>query len=217
MKDRLVFDCVIYDSYRELLKKKVYEPIILKLMNESEIIFPEEYSYIEDQTHNESDFISDSGICYDAKILFYEKQCQALAINKDHLATFMEGLQREINEIYEAIQNNDEERLSSSIFYQEMVSRIRKANEGENIILFIPFSCTLELSDHLESLLKSDIFTYIFRCILKKEQGIIRNNNIYIIYPNCENYIIIKNLNTDQMEFLMDSVFLQYIRFVVVS
>lgn len=43
---QLEFDCIIYDSYKDLLKKRVYEPIILKLMNQSEIIFRENYKYI---------------------------------------------------------------------------------------------------------------------------------------------------------------------------
>ena len=33
MENNLVFDCVIYDEYKDLLKKRVYEPIILRIMN----------------------------------------------------------------------------------------------------------------------------------------------------------------------------------------
>ena len=46
MNNSIEFDCIIYDDYKDLLKKKVYEPIILKLMNESEIIFNGNYKYI---------------------------------------------------------------------------------------------------------------------------------------------------------------------------
>ena len=58
MENNLVFDCVIYDEYKDLLKKRVYEPIILRIMNESSIIFKSKYKYIENQAHNESDFVS---------------------------------------------------------------------------------------------------------------------------------------------------------------
>ncbi len=213
MKKQLEFDCIIYDSYKELLRKKVYEPIILDLLNFSEIVFPERYSYIENQSHRESDFVSDKGIFYDAKILFYERQCQALAINKDNLYTFINELQREINEIYIAISENNKERLVNSIFYKEMISRIRKAEKYENIILFIPFACTLEVSYNLDSLLEKDIFTYIFKCLFESERELVEGHNIYIIYPNCENYIIVKNLNNDVIEFLMHDVFTKYIKF----
>ena len=213
MENNLVFDCVIYDEYKDLLKKRVYEPIILRIMNESSIIFKSKYKYIENQAHNESDFGSLNNVFYDAKILFYERQCQALAINKDNLYTFISELQREINEIYEIIKSGEISRLRNSIFYREMVSRISKANMSENIILFIPFACTLEISDDLELLLKADIFTYLFKVILEYEKDIIKNNNIYIIYPNLENYIIIKDLIHDRLEFIMDDVFSKYIKF----
>lgn len=85
MNGHLEFDCIIYDCYKDLLKKKVYEPLILKIMNESNIIFRESYEYVENQSHKESDFVSNTGVMYDAKILFYNTQCQALAINKDSL------------------------------------------------------------------------------------------------------------------------------------
>lgn len=217
MENNLVFDCVIYDEYKDLLKKRVYEPIILRIMNESSIIFKSKYKYIENQAHNESDFVSLNNVFYDAKILFYERQCQALAINKDNLYTFISELQREINEIYEIIKSGEISRLRNSIFYREMVSRISKANMSENIILFIPFACTLEISDDLELLLKADIFTYLFKVILEYEKDIIKNNNIYIIYPNLENYIIIKDLIHDRLEFIMDDVFSKYIKFNIKS
>ena len=213
MENNLVFDCVIYDEYKDLLKKRVYEPIILRIMNESSIIFKSKYKYIENQAHNESDFVSLNNVFYDAKILFYERQCQALAINKDNLYTFISELQREINEIYEIIKSGEISRLRNSIFYREMVSRISKANMSENIILFIPFACTLEISDDLELLLKADIFTYLFKVILEYEKDIIKNNNIYIINPNLENYSIIKDLMHDRLEFIMDDVFSKYIKF----
>ena len=217
MENNLVFDCVIYDEYKDLLKKKVYEPIILRIMNESSIIFKSKYKYIENQAHNESDFVSLNNVFYDAKILFYERQCQALAINKDNLYTFINELQKDYNEIYEIIKSGEIIRLRDSIFYREMVSRISKANMSENIILFIPFACTLEISDDLELLLKADIFTYLFKVILEYEKDIIKNNNIYIIYPNLENYIIIKDLTHDRLEFIMDDVFSRYIKFNIKS
>ena len=94
-----------------------------------------------------------------------------------------------------------------------MVNRISKANDMENIILFIPFACTMEVSDNLELLLKSDIFSYIFKYIKTNNSELVNGHNIYIIYPNCENYIIIKDLTNDTLEFIMDEVFSKYIKF----
>lgn len=213
MNKYLEFDCIIYDCYKDLLKKKIYEPIILKIMNASKDIFSENYKYIENQSHRESDFVSSTGIMYDAKILFYNRQCQALAINKDNLYTFVSELQKEINEVYEAVSLNDKERLINSIFYKEMENRIKKAEERENIILFMPFACTLEVSNRDETLLKEDIFTVIFKCLLEENASLIAGHNIYIIYPNVENYVIIKKLNDGSMELIDDCIFSKYIKF----
>lgn len=213
----LEYDCIIYDCYKDLLKKKIYEPIILKLMNLSEIVFRENYEYIESQSHRESDFVSKSGVFYDAKLLFYDKQCQALAINEDNLYTFISELQREINEVYVAINKNEHSKLVESIFYKEMLDRIERAEKFENIILFIPFACTLEVSSDLSSLLHRDIFFYIFKFLIEENSKYLEEHNVYLIYPNCENYIIIKNLNDDTMEFIMDDVLKKYIEFEIRS
>lgn len=213
MNKYLEFDCIIYDCYKDLLKKKIYEPIILKIMNASKDIFSENYKYIENQSHRESDFVSSTGIMYDAKILFYNRQCQALAINKDNLYTFISELQKEINEVYEAVSLNDKERLVNSIFYKEMENRIKKAEEWENIILFMPFACTMEVSNRDEALARDDIFIVIFKCLLEENASLIAGHNIYIIYPNVENYVIIKKLNDGSMELIDDCIFSKYIKF----
>lgn len=44
------FKCIIYDIYKKLLNKNVYEPIILNIMNNSILIFPEKYKLIEEQS-----------------------------------------------------------------------------------------------------------------------------------------------------------------------
>jgi len=213
MTNRLEFEIIIYDNYKELLKKNIYEPIILKIMNLSSLILKEKYHYIENQSHNESDFVSDSGLLYDAKILFYENQCQALSINKDNLYTFITTLQAEINEIYDAIEKKDYNQFISSVFYREMKYRIKKAESKENIILFIPFACTKELSTNLSPTFNADIFTYLFQCFVKEEPSFSKTHDIYIIYPNLENYILFKKLNDNTREFVMKEVLTEYIKF----
>ena len=48
-------------SPKELIQAETYEQIVLQFMNQSKSIFPEEYFYIENQSHGEPDFISSSG------------------------------------------------------------------------------------------------------------------------------------------------------------
>lgn len=205
---------IIYDNYKELLSKDIYEPIIENIMNLSKIIFPEKYKIIKNQSHGESDYMSTSGNLYDAKILFYEEQCESLAINKDELSSFIESIQKETEDIYNAIMNKSKEEVKECIFYKEMLKEINKANYGENIILFLPYAFTLELEESITSYLSSDIFSYIFN-ILIKETDLLQDNEIFMIYPNYENKIIVKNLNTKKIEFIESDLLNRYITFSI--
>lgn len=64
------YKVLLKEKFKDLLDKKIYEKIILKIMNDSKIVFPEKYKYIEEQSNNESDFLSSSNREIDAKILF---------------------------------------------------------------------------------------------------------------------------------------------------
>lgn len=211
------FNCkiLIYDKYKELLKKDIYEPIILEIMNHSTIVFPKKYMQIKEQSNNESDFVSDSNEMFDAKILFYKKQCEALAVNKDNLTSFMNGIKNETYDISNAIENGDIKAVRECIFYKGMKKEIEKAKDGENIILFLPYAFTLEFKDSLSSLFSSDIFSYIYRALIKDYPELYRNNCIYMIYINFLNEIVIKNLSKNIIEFLELDVLNNYISFEI--
>lgn len=211
------FKCVIYDLYKELLNKKVYEPIILNIMNSSTLIFPENYKLIREQSKGESDFISDSKGLFDAKILFYEKQCESLAMNKDNLTGFMNAVQRETGDISDGIQNSDINAVRNCIFYKEMMKELEKAKNGENIILFLPYAFTLEFSGSLASFMSSDVFSYIYSILIKDHPELYRNNQAYMIYINFFNEIVLKNLSTKQIEFICLDVFYKYIYFEIID
>jgi len=216
MNDKMKSKIIIYDNYKDLLSKDIYEPIILSIMNQSKKIFPEDYKIIKNQSHGESDYISTTGKLYDSKILFYEEQCESLAINEDQLSSFIEAIQKETEDIYNAIISKSIEEVKECIFYKEMVKEINKANYGENIILFLPYAFTLELEDNINSYLSSDIFSYIFN-VLVKEIDILQDNEIFMIYPNYENKIIVKNLNTKEIEFITSNLINKYITFDINS
>lgn len=202
----------IADNYSDLLDKDIYEPIILDIMNKSKIIFPEEYVYIVDQSHNESDFKSESNIYYDAKILFFKEQCRALAINTNNLIEFIEYIQKEANEIYNIMHSGDESKIVDCIFYNEMIKRINDANDKENIIIFLPFAFTLEAEDPITESISKDIFPYIFRQVIKNNPNLLKNNRIYMIYPSCDNQVIIRNLNEHKVEFIETDVISKYFK-----
>ena len=209
------YKILIHDRYKDLLKKDIYEPILLKIMNHSTRVFHEEYKQIKEQSNNESDFVSNSNAMFDAKLLFYKKQCEALAVNKDNLTSFMNGIKNETYDISNAIENGDIKAVRECIFYKEMKKEIEKAKDGENIILFLPYAFTLEFKDSITASFTSDIFSYIYRVLKKDYPELYRNNCIYMIYINFLNEIIIKNLSKNIIEFLELDVFNNYIGFEI--
>ncbi len=69
----------------ELFNKKVYENFVLELMNLSEIVFPNTYSMIPNQSDGQCDFIDhDSGEEYEAKQPFQSEQIKLLTNGEKH-------------------------------------------------------------------------------------------------------------------------------------
>lgn len=209
------YKILIHDRYKDLIIKDIYEPILLKIMNHSTRVFYEDYKHNTEQSHNESDFVSSSGVKFDAKILFYKKQCEALAINKDNLTSFMNGIKNETYDIFNAIKNGNDDAVRDCIFYKGMKKEIDKANDRENIILFLPYAFTVERNDSLSDAFTNDIFSYIYSILIKDYPELYRNNDIYMIYISFSNKIILKNISKNIIEFLELDVFNNYISFEI--
>ncbi len=200
---------IIHNNYKDLINKNIYEKVLLEIMNESNIVFPEHYKHIDEQSNGESDFISiDSGELIDAKIIFPKKQCEKLSRND--LNDFYEMIVMETNDVYDALIKK-KDTLNSTILYKEIFNAFNKIKAKENVIIFIPFPFTLEFERSLSSLFSGDIFSQIIYEIRRKKSCYFQEHCVYFIYPNLENKIILKNLSTSKTEYLKSNHLSKYI------
>ena len=204
------FNLLIYikDNYSDLLDHRIYEPILEKIMNDSKKVFPDTYERIIKQDRNQSDFVSKKGKYYDAKLLFDQEQCSN--ISNSSMDDFISTLQKETDEIYNALQSKNHLKIMRSKLYSEVSDRISRANKKEDIVLFLPFAFTLEVPYLYNTL---DIFSLIFKIIKKYNTELINGHEIYAIYPNYKNQIVLKNLTKNKKEYLDKNYLSKYIKY----
>ena len=72
--------------------KKVYEAAVLKIMNDSQNVFPNIYEHVNIQSNGECDFFDKTtGVKFDAKLPFDEKQIKLYDLNKDGVITVVDS------------------------------------------------------------------------------------------------------------------------------
>lgn len=216
----------IGNNYKDIIKSRNYESIILKIMNNSKFIFKDEYDQILEQSNNESDFKNKNKDEYfDAKILFENEICQN--IDKKNISDWLLKFSQNTQEEYDALMSGScEEDILEKIYktklYIEFKDRIGKIKDGENCILFLPFPLTLEFEESLIVHFTSSIYHLVIRTMMKKEKHFLKKNQVFIIYPNIENKIVLRRIFdgvkvTYDIEFLSDYYFHEYIKIMKIG
>ena len=203
---------ILNNNYKDLINNKIYEPIILEIINSSEEIFGEKYEYINNdkQSNGESDYISlINRKKLDAKTIFPSSQCENLSLNQ--IKDFMNTIMLETTDIFDSMMNNNEQDLDSTILYKEFKKALENIKADENIVVFIPYPFTMEKEGTLSSIMCSDIFTQIILKFQEKNSEYLTKHEVYLIYPNIENKIIIKNINNWKTKYLISNLLSKYI------
>lgn len=203
----------------DLFNKNEYEKIILNIINSSNVVFPEKYEYIKEQSNGECDYISSmSKAKYDAKLPFLPEQIKMLTDGKKHKPQIQEWLDQMNKEALEfkphKIQNNPDEAITKAILYQIMKKSICKDKPDENIIFFIPYPIVASLP---EFGFINDFPNFLSRIYDSLKQEIeLNNRNIFVIYPSLKkNIYALRNLTSRKIEFLECNNLEKYISFTV--
>lgn len=188
-------------DFKLIRKKEYYEPIILKIMNDSKIVFPSNYSQITEQSHGEADFIDNwNKQKYDAKLLFENELCQLLS--KEQYSDFVKEASNYFGVDYINIRDTgpDNEPL-----YIEMKKRIESLKPDEHGILFLPLPVLLCSPDSIFSDICSDQIDWFFSEMKTKK-------TVYFIGMTIEQYIVIKKLGSySRTEYLANNYFDKWI------
>lgn len=201
-------------SPKELIQAETYEQIVLQFMNQSKSIFPEEYFYIENQSHGEPDFISSSGTKFDAKLLFSKEQCKFLAKGDEKLIDWLRSVMQELGEASRMLMNDNLHEIHTTRLYQEMLQRLPDEETLENTIYFTPYPIAPAFEDSVFSQFASDIISVTYDALVERNPERFINKSNYIIYPTSDGVkVVLRRLGEYQREYTSIAPLLEYIRY----
>ena len=187
------------DNLYKIFQGGRYEEFLCDLMNESTIIFPNNYLHKEKQSNGECDFIdTQSKKKYDAKLPFNPEIGKAIGGEHDYLKWYKLFLTME-EEFSEIVEKQGISQIKNSRLYNIIYDRLNSTKPDENIILFFPLTIVPDLQDLFMGLISSDVLTIIYdeikkQCNLEKE--------IIVIYPDGIGNWVLRRLNNNEREYL---------------
>lgn len=187
------------DNLYKIFQGGRYEEFLCDLMNESTIIFPNNYLHKEKQSNGECDFIdTQSKKKYDAKLPFNPEIGKAIGGEHDYLKWYKLFLTME-EEFSEIVEKQGISQIKNSRLYNIIYDRLNSTKPDENIILFFPLTIVPDLQDLFMGLISSDVLTIIYDEI-KKQCNI--EKEIIVIYPDGIGNWVLRRLNNNEREYL---------------
>lgn len=203
---------------KDLIQSKTYEPIVLEFMNESKYIFPEKYCHIQSQSHGEPDYISTTGIKYDAKLLFSKEQCKFLSDGDEKLIHWIESLFKELGESSRMLMNGNLRDIHSTRLYAEMLQRLPDEDTMENTVYFTPYPIVPAFKDSVLSQFASDIISITYDALVDRNPEKFINKSNFIIYPSSNgSTIVLRKLGDNLKEYVSIAPLLEYIKFGIID
>lgn len=199
---------------KDFIQAKTYEPIVLQFMNQSKTVFPEEYFHIKEQPHGEADFISDSRVKFDAKLLFSTEQCRYLAKGDENLIDWMRSLRQELWQVSEMLLNRNFDEIHTTRLYEEMLQRLPDEDVVENTIYFTPYPIVPAFEKSVYAQFASDIISVTYNALVIKNPERFINKSNYIIYPTSDvKKMVLRILGKDKKEYTSIEPLLEHIRY----
>lgn len=189
-------------QFRELLRSAKYEQLVGELMNKSKIVFPRSYIHLEDQSAGQCDYIDISnGEKYDTKLPLSPKDGKNIGSNQGNVGNFSKIMYREVAEftLTPGAMTNHDALVTSLSLYKTMKTLIAKTLSDEHVIFFVPYPIVFDFTDFPLSG-AVDILKAIYR-LLNKEFSF-GTKQIYAIYVSYDKKVVLRNLGTDQREYI---------------
>ena len=217
MNKKFIVEGTISDKIKNVVQSGKYEKIILGFMNESTLVFPDQYESIEQQSEGECDFINIStGEKFDAKLPISKNQGKLIGSRMGNEAEGIAEMIKEGSECNQAYWDaSKENKVQETNLYKNIKTRITKDKEDENIILFFLYPVTKEFEHAIFSQFGKDILLEVFD-ILSKEDCI-GDRKIYTIYPSLDKKFVLRCLNTRTRELISNDTMKEILAFQTFS
>ena len=195
----------ISDDLRSFILKGNYEPYLLRMMNDSKIVFPGKYNRNEEQSAGQCDFFDvDTFEKFEAKLPFDKKEGKLIGTEPDFVKwiRFMMDEAEEFGE--KIVVHRGEYKIEELYLYKTLKKRLATVKQDENPIFFFPYPIVLDM-EPIENVFPiyqmcSDYLSYIFTAL--KSNDFVGNRKIYAIYPTSDSKIVLRCLNNNVREYL---------------
>lgn len=208
VKESATFD----EKFKKLIQNGNYEQIIFQIMKDSKEVFPNQYEYITSQGNGECDFVEKgSGKKFDAKLPLTTEQGKLVGSRKGNLLKYCQSINKGLEEFGEYIESNDEDKFENITLYQRIKELIERDKSDENIIFLFTYPVVFDSGESSMILFVNDSLDYFFQAL--KKDGLTKNREIYVIYPNALRQLVLRRLNDDKREYIKDRYLSEYISY----
>lgn len=190
----------IHNDVKDIIKSGNYEKIVLDLMNASKEIFPSRYTHLNNQAHGECDFVDVvTGEKFDAKIPIDKRQGQMIGSRKGDVSALTTEFHNEALEFQYCFVGDQKKPITELNLFKKMKNNISKTKSDENVIFFIPYPIVIDF-EGFPLVGASDLLKKIYRELSASTD--ISGKHLYAIYISFDRKIVLRNLETDEREYL---------------
>ena len=198
---------------KKLMQGSAYEKVLYDLMQASLLVFPGHYEHIEQQPNKECDFIEITNKTkYDAKLVMTTQMGEAFLSRNGNVNTYVEEMHKETVEFSDHFQT-ERKRIEDHKLYKIIAKNIKKTQEDENVILFIPYPVVPD-AENFPLKGAKDFLTFIYKALVLNK--IVGTRTVYAIYLAGDGKVVLRNMSTDDREYLDCPELNKYIRYEII-
>lgn len=199
---------------KKLMQRSAYERVLYELVEASTKVFPGHYKHISKQPNGECDFIKlDDQTKFEAKLVMTTQLGKAAFSRKGNVNNYIIEMYKEAAEFSHCF-NNHGKKIENCALYGVIEKNIQKTKEDENVILFIPYPIVPDAEDFPLKGTK-DFLTYIYKVLLTNK--VAGKRKIYFIYLGGDRKVVLRNMQTDDREYLSCSQLEKFLKYEIVD
>ena len=155
---------------------------------------------LDNQAHGECDFVDKvTGDKFDAKIPIDQRQGKLIGSRNGDIRALASELQNEALEFQYCFSEDQQKQISELKIFKKMKNNIDRTKLDENVIFFIPYPIVFDFED-FPLTGASDLLKKIYRELVTCTD--ISSKHIYAIYISFDKKMVLRNLETDEREYL---------------
>ena len=196
------------------MQGSAYEKVLYDLLEASSLVFPGHYEHIEQQPNKECDFIETTNRTkYDAKLVMTTRLGKAFLSRNGDVNNYIEEMHKEALEFSNHFQT-ERKKIDDHILYKVIVENIKKTQEDENVILFIPYPVVPD-AENFPLKGTKDFLTFIYLALVSN--NVVGPRDVYAVYLAGDGKVVLRNMATNDREYMECPELNKYIRYEIIN